>query len=141
MGVLSYLRVPLNWTDVARRTASEVINDNVLGWAAELSYYFFLALFPALLFLVALASFFPIHQLTDHIVGALSRFAPGDVLAIIRDQLQQISKNNNGGLLTLGFIGTIWSASSGMSSTISTLNEAYHVTEGRSWWRVRLTAI
>src|ERR1700682_2263092 len=45
------------------------------------------------------------------------------------------------GLLTLGFIGTIWSASSGMSSTISTLNQAYHVTEGRSWWRVRLTAI
>jgi len=109
--------------------------------AAELAYYFFLALFPALLFLVALASFFPIHQLTDQIVATFAGFAPGDVLALIRDQLQQISKNNNGGLLTLGFLGTIWSASSGMSSTMSTLNQAYHVAEGRSWWRVRVTAI
>jgi membrane protein len=141
VGLLSSLRVPISWTEVAKRTASQVIQDNVLGLAAELAYFFFLALVPALLFLVALASFFPIQQLTDQIVGALSRFAPADVLAVIRDQLQQISQNNNGGLLTLGLIGTIWSASSGMSSTMSTLNQAYHVTERRSWWRVRLTAI
>jgi membrane protein len=62
-------------------------------------------------------------------------------LALIRDQLEQIGQNDNGGLLTVGLIGTIWSASSGMSSTMSTLNQAYHVTERRSWWRVRLTAI
>ena len=79
--------------------------------------------------------------MTDQIVSALARFAPGDVLNVIRDQLQQISKNNNGGLLTLGLVGTIWSASSGMSSAMTTLNQAYHVTEGRSWWRVRVTAI
>src|SRR5947208_6793938 len=53
----------------------------------------------------------------------------------------QIGKNNNGGLLTLGLIGTIWSASSGMSSVSSVLNRAYHVEEGRSWLRVRMTAI
>src|SRR5205085_1072180 len=48
---------------------------------------------------------------------------------------------NNGGLLTLGILGTLWSASSGMSSVMSTLNQAYHVQEGRSWIRVRITAI
>src|SRR5450759_3002702 len=133
MVLLSSLRVPISWTEVVKRTASQVIQDNVLGLAAELAYFFFLALVPALLFLVAVASFFPIQQMTDQIVGALSRFAPADVLAVIRDQLQQISQNNNGGLLTLGLIGTIWSASSGMSSTMSTLNQAYHVTEHRSW--------
>jgi membrane protein len=109
--------------------------------AAELAYYFFLALFPALLFFVALASFFPIHELPEEVLSALARFAPPDVLGIIRDQLLQISKNNDGGLLTLGIVGTIWSASSGMSSVISTLNQAYHVQEARSWWRVRLTAV
>ncbi len=139
--LLTYLRIPISWAEVARRTAGQVEKDNVLGLAAELAYFFFLALVPALLFLVALASFFPIQQMTDRIVGALSRFAPADVLAVIRDQLQQISQNNNGGLLTVGLIGAIWSASSGMSSTMSTLNQAYHVTERRSWWRVRVTAI
>jgi len=117
------------------------MKDNVLGWAAELAYYFFLALFPALLFLVALASFFPIHDLMDKIVGALGRFAPGEMLSLVRDQILQISKNNNGGLLTIGILGTIWSASSGMSSVSSVLNRAYHVDEGRSWMRVRVTAI
>ncbi len=47
----------------------------------------------------------------------------------------------NGGLLTLGILGTIWSSSSGMLAIIDTLNSAYHVQEGRSWWRVRLTAV
>ena len=141
MSVLCELRVPISWAEVVKRTASQVIKDNVLGLAAELAYFFFLALVPALLFLIALASFFPIQQLTDQIVGALSRFAPADVVAIIHDQLQQISNTNNGGLLTLGLIGTIWSASSGMSSTLSTLNQAYHVTERRPWWRVRVTSI
>jgi membrane protein len=141
MGLLRKLRVPVGWGEVTRRTLAAVIADNILGWSAELAYYFFLALFPALLFFVALASFFPIHDLTDQIIGALGRFAPGEVLALVRQQLLQISKNNNGGLLTLGLLGTIWSASSGMSAVIGTLNQAYHVQEGRSWVRVRITAI
>jgi membrane protein len=141
MGLLDRLRVPLGWVGVIRRTVQRSVQDDCLGWAGELAYFFFLALFPALLFFVALASFFPIHQLTDQILSALARLAPPDVLSIVHDQLLQISKNNNGGLLTLGIAGTIWSASSGMSSVISTLNQAYHVQEARSWWRVRLTAI
>src|SRR5262249_26859204 len=141
VGLLNRLRVPLGWNDVLERTSNQAFKGTVFGWAAELAYYFFLALFPALLFLVALASFFPVHDLMDQIVGALGRFAPGDVLNLVREQIFQISKNNNGGLLTLGLIGTIWSASSGMSSVISVLNRAYHVEEGRSWVRVRLIAI
>src|SRR5436190_18320024 len=107
MGLLKKLRVPLGWKDIAKQLGGAVYTDNLIGWAAELAYYFFLALFPALLFFVALASFFPIHDLTKQVVDTLSSFAPADVLRIVEDQLNQISKNNNGGLLTLGLIGTI----------------------------------
>ena len=141
MGVLESLRVPLGWKDVIKRTFQQAFKDNVFGWAAELAYYFFLALFPALLFLVALASFFPVHDLMDKILGTLGRVAPGEVLSLVTDQIKQIGKNNNGGLLTIGLLGTIWSASSGMSSVSSVLNRAYHVEEGRSWVRVRVTSI
>jgi membrane protein len=141
VGLLNRFRVPLEWNDVFRRFYKVLIADNVLGWSAELAYYFFLALFPALLFFVALASFFPIHNLMNQVLGALGSFAPGEVLTLVREQLLQISKNNNGGLLTLGFLGTVWSASSGMSSVISTLNRAYHVDDGRSWLWIRATAI
>lgn len=55
--------IPISWTELARRTWREMIDDDVAGLAAQLSYYFFLALFPALLFLLAVASFFPLASL------------------------------------------------------------------------------
>src|SRR5471030_471555 len=113
----------LNWLSVIRRTSQRTLQDNCLGLAGELAYFFFLALFPALLFFVALASFFHIDRLTDHVLGALVRFAPPDVLSLIRDQFLQISKHRDGGLLSLGLVGAVWSASSGMSSVVGTLNQ------------------
>ena len=65
--MLEAFRVPLSWTEIFKRTAREVLADNCLGLAAPLAYYFFLALFPALLFFVALVSFIPIAGLMDAI--------------------------------------------------------------------------
>jgi len=58
-----------------RRTWREIVDDDVLGLAAQLSYYFFLALFPALLFLLAVASFFPLSNITDDVGRSLGPFA------------------------------------------------------------------
>lgn len=134
-------RIPISWYELGKRTINETIEDDVSGLAAELAYYFFLALFPALLFLVAMASFFPVHDLMNQIVGALSRFAPGAVLDIVKEQVAKIAGSKNGGLLTIGFLGTIWSTSSAMSGIISTLNKAYEITDSRPWWKVKLIAI
>lgn len=134
-------KIPISWYELAKRTVNETIEDDVSGLAAQLAYYFFLALFPALLFLVALASYFPVHDLMTQVTGALARFAPGEVLAIVRDQIAKIAGSKNGGLLTLGFLGTIWSTSSAISGVIDTLNHAYEITESRPWWKVKLIAI
>jgi len=133
--------LPVGWGELFKRTIKESIDDGVTGLAAQLAYYFFLALFPALLFLVALASFFPLEHLMDEITGALARFAPGDVLKIVQDQLKRISDSDNGGLLTLGFIGTVWSTSAAIAGLIDTLNKAYEIEEGRPWWKVRLLSV
>src|SRR5437763_7280187 len=103
--MLRAFRIPIGWKDLVKRTASEVMADNCLGLAAQLAYYFFLALFPALLFGVALASFLPISGLMDAMTGALQRIAPDEVLELVRGQLVLIAKTNNGGLLTLGILG------------------------------------
>jgi membrane protein len=139
--MLKAFRIPLTWSDLLKRTFAEVQADNCLGLAAQLSYYFFLALFPALLFLVALASFFPIANLMDQITTALARVAPYEALKLIQDQLLKISQDKNGGLLTIGMIGTVWSTSSGVTAIIDTLNQAYDIQEGRPWWKVRLLSI
>jgi membrane protein len=140
--MLAFLKVPLSWTDIFKRTFYEAFwKDNCLGMAAQLAYYFFFALFPALLFLVALASYFPVETLIDDILARLGRFAPPEVLAIITDQIRKISEGESGGLLTAGMLITIWSSSAAMTAIIDTLNNAYGIQEGRPWWAVRLRAV
>jgi membrane protein len=141
MILLAKFTVPVGWTVVLRRTGRHIYQGHCFGWAAALAYYSFLALFPALLFVVCVASFLPIQHLIDQVVDLVGRFAPGDVAAIARDQLVQISDKPHSSLLALSLVGTIWSTSSGMAALIGTLNQAHHVSEGRSWWRVRATAI
>jgi membrane protein len=139
--MLAYLKVPLSWGEILRRTVRDAIQDNVLGMAAQLAYYFFFALFPALLFLIALASYFPLEGLIDDMFAMLGGFAPPEALSIITDQIRKISEGQQGGLLTLGVLLAIWSTSAAMTSIIDTLNAAYDIEEGRPWWKVRLTAI
>jgi membrane protein len=139
--MLRAFRIPIGWVELFKRTGAEVVADNCLGLAAQLAYYFFLALFPALLFLVALISFMPMQNLMDTITSMLGRIAPGDVMSILTDQVAKIAENKDGGLLTLGMLGTIWSTSSGVTAIIDSLNQAYDIQEGRPWWKVRLTAI
>lgn len=139
--MLRAFRVPIGWRDLVARAGRQAMADNVLNLAAQLAYYFFLALFPALLFLVALVSFIPVTGLLDTITATLARVAPGDVIAIVQQQILKIAHDQSGGLLTIGMIGTIWSSSSGVTAIVSALNEAYHIQESRPWWKVRAIAL
>ena len=139
--MLAQLRVPLSWGDLLKRAAKGAWSDNVLDLSAQQAYYFFFALFPALLFVIAVASFFPLASLIDQVVAMLSRFAPKDVVDIITGAMKSLSNQNNGGMLTFAFLVAIWSSSGAMVSIITTLNAAYDVTESRPWWRTRLIAI
>ena len=139
--MLAHLRVPLSWTELLKRAAKEAFDDNVFDLAAQQAYYFFFALFPALLFAIAVASFFPLQGLIDETVAMMSRFAPKDVIDILTGAMQSLSQQNSGGVLTFAFVVTIWSSSGAMVSIITTLNAAYDVTESRPWWKTRLIAI
>ena len=133
--------IPLSWGELLKRTAKDASEDDCLGLAAQLAYYFFFALFPALLFILALASFLPLTQFVDQIVAALRPIAPGQVLELLREQLERISNADSGGILTLGVLGAMWSSSAALVAIISSLNRAYDIEEARPWWKVRLTAI
>ena len=139
--MLSYFDTSIGWGELLRRTAKETTADNGLGLAAQLAYYFFLALFPALLFLIALAGFFASPDLINRVVNMLSGAAPPDVVNIIRDQLASISQGNSGGLLTFGVLAALWSSSAAMVALIDALNRAYDVEDERPWWKQRATAI
>jgi membrane protein len=96
--------LPLSWQELTRRTYQKATEDNFLDLAAQLSYYFFLALFPAILFLLALASFFPLQHLTDDIGSTLGTVASPEVSQLIQDQMRRLGNGQSGGLLTFGVL-------------------------------------
>jgi membrane protein len=139
--MLAYFDTTLGWKELLTRTARETQADNGLGLAAQLAYYFFLALFPALLFLVALAGAFADPQVISRLVESLSGTVPPDIINIVRGQMIGLTQQSQGGIMTFGVIAALWSSSAAMVALIDSLNRAYDVEEGRPWWRQRLTAI
>src|SRR5215510_14664520 len=134
------LGVQLGWGTILKRTGKEMLADGCFGMAAQLAYYSLLSLFPALLIIVALTSFFP-PDVLDRIVVGLGVFTPPDVLNVIQGQLQQIRGSGHASLLTFGVFGALWSSSSAMTAVIDTLNRAYGIKESRPWWKTQSLAI
>ena len=139
--MLAHFRVPLSWMDLFKRAAKEAWDDDILNLAAQQAYYFFFALFPAILAAIAIASFFPLQNLIDETVAMLSRFAPKEVVEILRTAMASLGNQNSGGVLTFAFLLAIWSSSGALVSIITTLNIAYDVTETRPWWKTRIIAM
>ena len=133
-------QIPLTWFELLKRTVKEISEDDVLGLAAQLAYYFLFALAPAIVCVIALTSFLPFSSIQD-LISSISRFAPADVVDILRSQLTEIGQGEHSGVLTFGLLLAIWSSSAAMVSIISALNTAYDIEEARPWWKVRLTAI
>ncbi|MFB6468246.1 YihY/virulence factor BrkB family protein [Cytobacillus sp. Hz8] len=113
------------------RLIKQIFEDDVFGLAAQLAYFFLLSLFPLLLFLFTLISYLPITS--THLLGFVQDFAPGDTINLIETNLNEIMDNRNGKLLSLGIIGTIWSASNGIDAIVKAFNKAYNVKETRSF--------
>lgn len=139
--MFAYFGVPIPWSQVLKRTVKEIGDDNCLGLAAQLAFYFLMALFPALLFLVALIGYLPVENALSELLAALGTVAPQELVRLLREQLAQIAEGSQTSLLTLGIIGAIWSSSAAMVAIIDALNRAYDVTEWRPWWKRRLLAL
>ena len=139
--MFAYFDMTIGWDELLKRTYRDSLADDALGLAAQLAYYFFLALFPAILCVIAVASFFPLHNFTDDVMASLSRFAPQEMLSLVREQMVRLAEGNNGGILSVGLLGALWSSSAAMVAIINAMNKAYDIEESRPWWKVRIVAI
>jgi len=117
--------------------------DELSTRSASLSYYFLLALFPMILFLLSLVGVFagPGSQLRDSIVVSLGRLAPGSASDLIRTVVSQTFKSSSGLKLAAGILGALWAASGGMGAVVVSLNVIYGLTETRPWWKQKLTVV
>jgi membrane protein len=133
----------LSLRELNRRTWSNVYNDDVLGRAAQLSYFFIFSLFPLLFFLASLIGYFT-QSATDlryNLLRYLGTIAPQKAMVLIRDTLDEITKESSGSKISFGLILALYTASFGVGAMISTLNEAYGVKDTRPLWKTQLISI
>jgi membrane protein len=133
----------LKWRELARRVWLEIYEGDLFMRAAALSYFFLLALFPLLLFLMAMLGYFAEAgtELRRNLFSYLSRVVPPSASQLIYTTINDISNEADGGKLSFGLLAALWFASYGMGAITETLNAAYGVKESRPWWRVRLSAV
>ncbi|MGH9238550.1 MAG: YihY/virulence factor BrkB family protein [Vicinamibacterales bacterium] len=139
--MLWYFESTLSWKELLRRTYKETVADNGLGLAAQLAYYFLLALFPTVLCVIALASFLPLQNFTDEVASLFGRIAPPEMVTLIREQMARLANGNDGGIFSIGLAGALWSSSAAMVAMIDAMNRAYDIEESRPWWKARITAV
>jgi len=131
----------LSVKELSKRVWREITDDNVFDAAAALAYYFLLALFPLLIFLVSILATFKSVDLVTIVLNTLKNVMPQDAFSLIGKEMQRILADSSTGLLTFGALGTIWAASSGIVSLLGSLNTAYDVKEERGFFHLRLIAI
>lgn len=131
----------VSWKQLAKEVKAQTLLDNVSNGAAALAFYLTLAIFPALIFLLSLLPYLPIANLDRAIMDSLHRGLPGEAANVLEDTVSTLVNERKGGFLSLGFIGTIWAASSGMYAIMQQLNITYEVKEERPFFRARAIAL
>jgi len=128
--------------EIAQRTWAEIREDDVFGRAAQLAYYFFLALFPFLICVITSLSVFGRADRGRALLGGLfSRIFPAAAYQLIDKTFIEIIQSTGPLKMSFGIIFALWSASMGMSAVMDTLNAAYKVKETRSLIKQYSTAI
>jgi membrane protein len=127
--------------DVIKKSYADIVNNHTMAMAAGLSYYFVMSLFPLLILAASILAFFPHQDLFNRVIGAMSAVIPPDSMGVVRGVLKDVLQANKGGFLTIGILGTLWTASGGFASLIEALNVAYDVPETRPIWKTRLIAL
>jgi membrane protein len=130
------------WQLVAN-VVREMDHEDFSGRASELAFNSLLALFPLMLFLLALFGLFASNssQLEGSLLSFWGDFLPPAAYQLLSKITVELAANAGGGKLTFGIIVGLWFASGGMSSLMSTLNVAYRVRETRPWLVVRALGV
>ena len=124
------------WMAALKRTGKEFSDDNLTDWAAALTYYGILALFPALIVIVSIVGLLG-QSTTQALIDNISAVAPGPAQEIIVSGIENIQSNQGAaGLLAIvGILGALWSASGYIAAFMRASNAIYDIGEGRPIWK------
>lgn len=114
-------------------------NDDVSESAAQLTYYLILAIFPFIISLLQIVKFTPLGD-ADVVEKLLVSF-PLQTQELLMGIIKDVVSSSGKTLLSIGIIGSIWSASNGIMSLIKAVNKAYDLSESRPYWKLKLLSV
>ena len=126
-----------------RATAKEVLDDDIMGLAAQTAYYFFFSLFPLFLFAAPLLGIIGDKQeMIAALMNQLAGTLPGSAIELVRGVVEEVVLADGApGLMSIGALLAAWAGSNIFNALIDALNRAYDITEPRKWWKKRLLAL
>src|SRR3954452_19341174 len=129
-----------SWFAVLRRTVKEFRRDNLTDWAAALTYYGILAIFPALLAAVSILGLIG-QSATQPLIDNLATATPGPAKDIVTNALTNLQQNQGaaGVVFVIGLLLALWSASGYVAVFMRASNSIYDVEEGRPIWKTAPT--
>jgi membrane protein len=124
----------MGWLRVLKSAFAAAMRDDLLDWAATLSFYFLFSLFPAILLIAALLAEFRMQRLVGNLVVALTAALPRTAAQLVAQQLQGLLRHHVPGLISFDLVVLFYSASQGFTGFMAALNAAYEAPETRSYW-------
>ncbi|HET8684834.1 MAG TPA: YihY/virulence factor BrkB family protein, partial [Micromonosporaceae bacterium] len=135
-----------SWWAVLKRTVREFMDDNLTDWAAALTYYGVLSVFPGLLLLISVMGLLS-ESLTQSLVSNIGEATPGAVGDVLNQAVANVQNPSSAGLAAAaGLLVAFWSASGYIGAFMRASNAIYDVPEGRPIWktlpiRIGITAV
>jgi membrane protein len=129
-----------SWGGVLKRTVREFKDDNLTDWAAALTYYSILSIFPALIAFVSIVALVGQHpETTEGILEIISDIGPSSAVETFNGPVETVMSNKSGAgiALIIGLVAALWSASSYVGAFMRASNQIYEVEEGRQFWKLR----
>ncbi len=120
---------------------NDVYDEHLFVFAAGLSYYFVLSLFPLLVSMASVLGYVPIPHLFEGLLSLMAKLVPGDGMSLVRNIVSDVVNHKHLHFFTLGLIFTIWTVSSGFAAIIDGLDVVYRVRETRPVWKTRPIAL
>ncbi|MEV6905084.1 YihY/virulence factor BrkB family protein [Amycolatopsis sp. NPDC051372] len=126
-----------SWWGVLRRTVRQFGKDNVTDWAAALTYYGVLSIFPGLVVLISVLGLLG-PGATQTVIDNVNQIVPGQGRQILVGAIRELSGSRGfaGPLAVIGLLGAVWSASGYLGAFMRAGNAIYGMPEGRPLWKI-----
>ncbi|MEV8512632.1 YihY/virulence factor BrkB family protein [Dactylosporangium sp. NPDC051484] len=127
-----------SWIDVLKRTVKKFNNDNLTDWAAALTYYGVLSIFPGILVLLSVSGMLLTDTTQDAVLSNVQQLFPASIAGPVSGAVDDLKRSSHAaGLLAIvGLLGAVWTASGYVGAFMRASNAIYDVREGRPIWKV-----